>query len=1611
MSVQSTRVVVLGDRRRSLELRANEVTSAAVLTRRLIENRVPRSEEWRYDPGRGISLESIASAIASAEIGLMSDLTDLGGKTIDLDPNLADCLDRRFGAVEACDYTLKPATGFGIDKAKSKAIADDVAKELRLLPNPANWGNGPPRKGAGLAPLIQALLWALWDGRAAVEKVWAPVQPTMARRVRWAIGEMQWIHPRRLSFGPRRELRLVEAYTRATNFVEVGMDLTEVPGKYLCFTPQLFREYPEREGYCPRGLYWSFFKRCSARERMVLMELYGRPWKIIELDQETRIGDPELDQLDDDVEALGAAQQLRLPKGAKLNVPWPHPDSGDIHEGIALYADRQIQKLILGQSGTSENDANRSHGEVGERQQDLLLAKDGRRIVGLLQPELVEPIVELNAQAFGLVNDDEISAYCPTIEIHTESEPDRNAEVDRLVKVVSELGAPVAVEQVYEIAGIRAPEQGEEILAALAPKTRRFPDIATATAEQDAERHRRQQQQEAMAQAMGSGGWAPPGGHPGRPMPPGAGPKPPGDPLANQSELQRGMQPTSSNGGQPHIGGRQMHAACGVLLTSQQAVPDAEHDPRELLVQRFGRSARVPFRAWVAAIESALEGKEMHEVSSALESLHLDPTPFAQLIEEASTKAIMIGVVEALNEANMDRVEPVRLADEPGLAYDYIRAPFARAIAAFRAKEPIPKSLFDTLGGKAKRQAFTVAEALSFEMLDAVKEQMSRSIVEGEDVRKFRERIRETFADNGWETPAPHRLENVFRTNVMGAYGEARFETQRQPAVIERRPYLMWVSVLDDRTRPNHAAAHGKMMRADDPAWDDVRPPAGYQCRCMLRSLTLEDAEERQGAAIRYIRDPKNDALPDAYNVVDGADPVWDDLPDDGFNSRHLVGGGLPPHVLALPPTKTDEPENAKTTKPKSSGGTDGGVAPSATTGLPSGKDEQQPGAPDAPTGSDQNAVVERADVAAPTETIEQPERGSRVDGVVTDDEIEMVVAYVVDQHFDFVTDDLERRSFKGWVKISGDEFQGVCFEACDSTDEDEEGAEGEQDGNAKPEWPETETPKEDEANVDDDDEEEPKSTSEGSTDEGRDEKPIPSASDRVRKTLAVPPQGAPTAPAAKPWRTPSPNAEPASKAPEDAPRADSPPQPPDAPQSPDGQPPVPGQTAAPQAPLPPPPTVSTTPSTALPKFVPEQGETKEAFVVRVTDAICAILKGRPKSTETESSPAPNDVSEPRRGTLQAKPRPSELPAELDQFVEQSKQLSVRLTGDEHKRDGEGQFAAVDTNDGPDDEKKTGQKAPATPIEAKTPKATLPPKTETKPADSPKSALAERRGVHESIPSRAPAEGPPRRGDHVQEWHQNKPEWAPNDTREINFDGDRPKAERLELLDDIVDERFRGARPASEGQQPVAIFTMGGAASGKTTSLHGKYAVPDEGFVVADPDEIKQRLPEYREAVFDGYTGAAAMVHEESSWANKAVVHRAYTERYNLVVDGVGDNPAKMIAKIEQAKQAGYRVEVHYIDFDADAAIPIAIERAKKTGRMVPEEVMRQQYAALPKSFSEVAKRADKAALYDRRAEGAPVKISYEGGVETIHDQDFATSFKTRSEGDAAKGKTPANDG
>lgn len=216
--------------------------------------------------------------------------------------------------------------------------------------------------------------------------------------------------------------------------------------------------------------------------------------------------------------------------------------------------------------------------------------------------------------------------------------------------------------------------------------------------------------------------------------------------------------------------------------------------------------------------------------------------------------------------------------------------------------------------------------------------------------------------------------------------------------------------------------------------------------------------------------------------------------------------------------------------------------------------------------------------------------------------------------------------------------------------------------------------------------------------------------------------------------------------------------------------------------------------------------------------------------------------------------------------------------------------------------------------------------------------------------------------------------------------GMRFSDERQALHDQIVANHVAGV-PSREN--PTYTMMGGGPASGKSTAIEKN---PDLGVppktdaVHIDSDGIKGELPEYRDMIAAGDTSAAKFAHEESSFLAKRVQATAFANRQDVVLDGTGDNSAKSVeGKIGAARASGYKVDGHYVTLDTNEAVSRAKLRAARTGRMPPEDVIRDTHRGVSQIFPQVSGSFDSVTLWDnngssptlvaRGRRGSPLEI------------------------------------
>jgi hypothetical protein len=216
----------------------------------------------------------------------------------------------------------------------------------------------------------------------------------------------------------------------------------------------------------------------------------------------------------------------------------------------------------------------------------------------------------------------------------------------------------------------------------------------------------------------------------------------------------------------------------------------------------------------------------------------------ADQIAQSLMHAVMLGALDNAHEVETnDQIKPavfVEIGSPDFLlavsgfgAYDY-----QTAVDRFLAAKPLTRKVFDALGHKARLRAFTVAGAAKRSIVRTVQRELARQVARGASLEHFAERVVPRLKAAGWMPKNPSHIENVFRTNIQKAYSAGKVEHAMKPSVLKARPVWTWQGVQDGppRQRDSHNKAHGLSMMATNREWMKIYAPAGWNCRCTVRT-------------------------------------------------------------------------------------------------------------------------------------------------------------------------------------------------------------------------------------------------------------------------------------------------------------------------------------------------------------------------------------------------------------------------------------------------------------------------------------------------------------------------------------------------------------------------------------------------------------------------------------------------------------------------------------------------------------------------------------------------------------------------------------------------------
>ncbi len=195
--------------------------------------------------------------------------------------------------------------------------------------------------------------------------------------------------------------------------------------------------------------------------------------------------------------------------------------------------------------------------------------------------------------------------------------------------------------------------------------------------------------------------------------------------------------------------------------------------------------------------------------------------------------------------------------------------------------------------------AQSIAQTLGFDVSNDIQTALETALKAGQSPRQFAKDLTPLLKAKGWwgkklitdprtgekvaaQLGSAKRLDLIFGVNMRVSYASAHWKAFEQSKA--DRPFLRYVAILDDATRPAHRARHNLVLPVDHPYWNKWAPPCGWNCRCTLQSLSQRDINRlvREGEELFYeppqdsYRSFTNKVTGEVTKVPDGIDPGWD---------------------------------------------------------------------------------------------------------------------------------------------------------------------------------------------------------------------------------------------------------------------------------------------------------------------------------------------------------------------------------------------------------------------------------------------------------------------------------------------------------------------------------------------------------------------------------------------------------------------------------------------------------------------------------------------------------------------------------------------------------------
>lgn len=218
---------------------------------------------------------------------------------------------------------------------------------------------------------------------------------------------------------------------------------------------------------------------------------------------------------------------------------------------------------------------------------------------------------------------------------------------------------------------------------------------------------------------------------------------------------------------------------------------------------------------------------------------------------------------------------------------------FKEVVEAILKKKILPVGVnLSELSPRIKQLSWHISGVTSQDVLGEMRQLLVQARISGESQSWFIEHASK-LADS-----TSSRLETVFRTNVESATSAARWGQYNDPDVSDMFVGYRYLAKGDHRSRLLHRLMDGFMAVKDDPIWQIVWTPNGYNCRCKIRPVSLPD-----GVKLGLVDGKGRTKNPRLYSnrtqkqivemaesgspVRSGKQDLW--FPDEGFRGNAMM--------------------------------------------------------------------------------------------------------------------------------------------------------------------------------------------------------------------------------------------------------------------------------------------------------------------------------------------------------------------------------------------------------------------------------------------------------------------------------------------------------------------------------------------------------------------------------------------------------------------------------------------------------------------------------------------------------------------------------------------------